>query len=64
MSRCELCGCPDKPWLRVKEVALSLNVCPRTVKNWIKEGRVKGRRGAANGWWQIMHKSLHKMISV
>ncbi len=64
MSRCEVCGCPDKPWLRVKEIAVSLNVCPRTVKNWIKEGKIVGRREASRGWWQVKHRSIDKMLAV
>lgn len=50
---------PDKELLRVGEVAVYLGFHERTIRTWIKQGKLKARRVAGHGI-KIPHEEVMK----
>lgn len=46
---------PENPFRDVKYVAESLAVRDYTVREWLREGKMKGIRDAETGAWKILH---------
>lgn len=45
----------------VNEVADALNVCPQTVRRWLKDGAVQGQRGSKT--WTIADEEYQRVVS-
>ncbi len=61
---CPICGCPNRPWLRLKEVSRCIGRCGRTLRRYIKAGRLDGRQTVPGGPWLIQHSSIHTLLDV
>ena len=61
---CPVCGCPDRPWLRVKQVAYALNLTPDTVRRHIKRGRLEARKDSPGAPLQVRHASVHSFLHI
>ena len=61
-TQCRECGCPDRPWLRVKVVAQALGVCQHTVRGYIKAGTLKAVQYLLSGPWSVRHDSVHQLL--
>jgi excisionase family DNA binding protein len=35
---------PDRPYLKIKEVASYFGVCPKTIRRWVKAGELEIRK--------------------
>lgn len=45
----------------VNDVSRALNVCPQTVRRWLKSGVVKGNRGSKT--WMITDEEYDRVVS-
>ena len=57
---CEVCGCPDVRWLRLKTVAKVLRCSARTLRRMLNAGALAGVK--VQRQWRVDHDSLHKLI--
>ncbi len=56
---CATCGCPDRRWLCVKEVARVMMCSPRTVRRKVADGTL---RAVSCGGLKIIHQSVHELM--
>ena len=63
VSHCSLCGWPEgQPWLSVAQVAASLGITPRKVREMIGVGAFSQVLKIANEW-RIHHEALDGYIA-
>ena len=54
---CSVCGCPNRPWLKVGTVAVALGLSGRHIRNLLASGTLHGRKLGAR-CWRIEHPSV------
>ena len=64
MKRCEQCRCPDRTWVRVKEVAAALDLSSRSVYKYVQKGMVEGCKVTPGSPWLIRHSSVHGLLGL
>lgn len=49
-------------WLTVQQVAERLQVHPETVREWLRDGRLKGSRISRRAGWRIRPEDLSAFV--
>ncbi len=57
---CRICGCPEKRWLTVQQVAHQFKCSPKRVRRLIKSGRFDAVKLVRE--WRIDHRSLDAYV--
>lgn len=57
---CDVCGCPEARWLRVRTVARTLSCDSKSIRRLIKKGELRGMRLGAE--WRVEHASLDAYV--
>ena len=51
---------PEDPFRSPKYIALAMDVDPRTVHTWLKDGKLKGYFG--DGAWKVLHSDFVRFV--
>ena len=54
---CSVCGCPNRPWLKVGTVAVALGLSGRHIRNLLASGTLRGLR-IGKRCWRVDHLSV------
>lgn len=57
---CDVCGCPNRRWLRVRTVARQFACSTKHIRRLIKQGEIDGVR--FGGHWRVDHESLDAYV--
>jgi excisionase family DNA binding protein len=53
----------DGEWLTISEVASLLKANQRTIRNWIREGRLRGINFGGQMGWRVNREELHAYLA-
>lgn len=52
----------DQQWLTVKQIAERLQVHPETVRDWLRDGKLKGYRISSRAGWRVTPEDLQRFV--
>ena len=59
---CSVCGCPDRPWLRVETVAAALGMSGRNLRRALEAGKIEAVKLGRHSW-RIKHANLDEFVA-
>jgi excisionase family DNA binding protein len=53
----------DERWFTVQQIADLLQVHPETVREWLRDGRLQGRKLGNRGGWRVRESVLNAFLT-